>query len=77
MPKTPKKITITSLRKKAPKIPSHTCVSIDNVIEKLEKSSIDKVFVSNTVELQESEKIEKIKVFDISEPLFKYLRDFI
>ena len=37
MPKPPKKITITSLKKKAPKIPSHTCVSIDNVIEKLEK----------------------------------------
>ena len=37
MPKKPKKLTLTSLRKKAPKIPSHTCVSIDNVIEKLEK----------------------------------------
>ena len=37
MPKKPKKLTLTSLRKKAPKIPSHTCVSIDNVISKLEK----------------------------------------
>jgi len=37
MPKTPKKLTLTSLKKKAPKIPNHTCVSIDNVIEKLEK----------------------------------------
>ena len=37
MPKQPKKITLTSLKKKAPKIPNHTCVSIDNVISKLEK----------------------------------------
>ena len=37
MPKPPKKITLTSLKKKAPKIPSHTCVGIDNVISKLEK----------------------------------------
>jgi len=37
MPKKPKKITLTSLRKKARKTPAHTCVSIDNVISKLEK----------------------------------------
>ena len=37
MPKKPKKITLTSLKKKAPKIPDFTCVSIDNVISKLEK----------------------------------------
>ena len=37
MPKKPKKITISSLKKKAPKVPDFTCVSIDNVIEKLEK----------------------------------------
>ena len=37
MPKQPKKITISSLKKKAPKIPDFTCVSIDNVISKLEK----------------------------------------
>ena len=37
MPKQPKKITLGSLKKKAPKIPNHTCVSIDNVIGKLEK----------------------------------------
>ena len=37
MPKKPKKLTLTSLRKKAPKIPGHTCINIDNVIEKLEK----------------------------------------
>lgn len=37
MPKQPKKITISSLKKNAPKIPDFTCVSIDNVIEKLEK----------------------------------------
>ena len=37
MPKKPKKITISSLKKKAPKIPDYTCVSIDKVIDKLEK----------------------------------------
>ena len=37
MPKQPKKLTLTSLKKKAPKIPSYTCVGIDNVISKLEK----------------------------------------
>ena len=37
MPKKPKKITISSLKKNAPKIPDFTCVSIDNVISKLEK----------------------------------------
>ena len=37
MPKKPKKITLTSLKKKAPKVPDFTCVSIDNVISKLEK----------------------------------------
>ena len=37
MPKKPKKLTLTSLRKKAPKIPDYTCVSIDKVIDKLEK----------------------------------------
>ena len=37
MAKKPKKITISSLKKKAPKIPPLTCISIDNVISKLEK----------------------------------------
>lgn len=37
MPKKPKKLTLTSLRKKAPRIPDYTCVSIDKVIDKLEK----------------------------------------
>lgn len=37
MPKKPKKLTLTSLKKKAPKVPDFTCVSIDNVIGKLEK----------------------------------------
>ena len=37
MAKKPKKVTISSLKKKAPKIPPLTCISIDNVISKLEK----------------------------------------
>jgi len=47
-----------------------------NVIENLKKSPINKVFVANTVELQEREKIDKIQVLDVSEVLFKYLKDF-
>ena len=37
MAKKPKKVTISSLKKKAPKIPPLTCIKIDNVISKLEK----------------------------------------
>tara|TARA_B100000131_G_scaffold35096_1_gene32179 strand:- start:121 stop:378 length:258 start_codon:yes stop_codon:yes gene_type:complete len=37
MAKKPKKTTISSLKKKAPKVPPLTCISIDNVISKLEK----------------------------------------
>ena len=37
MAKKNKKITITSLKKKAPKVPDFTCVHIDKIIEKLEK----------------------------------------
>jgi hypothetical protein len=37
MAKKPKKITISSLKKKAPKVPPFTCIKIDNVISKLEK----------------------------------------
>ena len=37
MAKKLKKVTISSLKKKAPKIPPLTCIKIDNVISKLEK----------------------------------------
>ena len=37
MARKPKKITISSLKKKAPKVPDLTCISIDNVIGQLEK----------------------------------------
>lgn len=37
MAKKPKKITISSLKKKAPKVPPLTCIKIDNVISRLEK----------------------------------------
>ena len=37
MAKKPNKVTISSLKKKAPKIPPLTCIKIDNVISKLEK----------------------------------------
>jgi len=46
-----------------------------NVIENLQKSPIGTAFVTNTVPLQDNEKIEKIKVLDVSEVLFKYLKD--
>jgi len=45
----------------------------DNAAQKLEKSSVEKIFVTNTVELQEGEKIEKIEVLDVSEVLSKIL----
>ena len=35
MAKKPKKITISSLKKKAPKVPPLTCIKIDNVISKI------------------------------------------
>ena len=37
MAKWPKGLTLTYLKKKAPKIPDFTCIQIDNIIEKLEK----------------------------------------
>ena len=37
MARKPKKVTISSLKKKAPKVPPLTCIKIDNVISKLEK----------------------------------------
>ena len=33
----PKKITMSSLKRKAPKVPGLTCINIDNVIGQLEK----------------------------------------
>ena len=36
MAKWPKGLTLTYLKKKAPKIPDYTCIQIDNIIEKLE-----------------------------------------
>ena len=35
--KNKKQTSLLSLKRKAPKVPDFTCVSIDNVIEKLEK----------------------------------------
>ncbi len=37
MARKPKKVTISSLKKKAPKVPPLTCIKIDHVISKLEK----------------------------------------
>ena len=36
MAKWPKGLSLTYLKKKAPKIPDYTCIQIDNIIEKLE-----------------------------------------
>ena len=61
MPKQPKKLTLTSLRKKAPKIPDYTCVSIDKVIDKLEKT-VEKSKALNKKELKElTKRLEKLR----------------
>jgi FtsZ-binding cell division protein ZapB len=36
MAKWPKGLSLTYLKKKAPRIPDYTCIQIDNIIEKLE-----------------------------------------
>ena len=62
MPKKPKKITISSLKKKAPKIPDYTCVSIDKVIDKLEKT-VEKSKALNKKELKDlTKRLEKLRV---------------
>jgi len=62
MPKKPKKITLTSLRKKAPKVPDYTCVSIDKVIDKLEKT-VEKSKALNKKELKDlTKRLEKLRV---------------
>ena len=62
MPKKPKKITITSLRKRAPKVPDYTCVSIDKVIDKLEKT-VEKSKALNKKELKDlTKRLEKLRV---------------
>ena len=62
MPKKPKKITITSLRKKAPKVPDYTCVSIDKVIDKLEKT-VERQKGLNKKELKDlTKRLEKLRV---------------
>ena len=62
MPKKPKKITLTSLKKKAPKVPDYTCVSIDNVISKLEKT-VEKSKALSKKELKDlTKRLEKLRV---------------
>jgi len=51
----------------------HSVLSGD-AAQKLEKSPIEKIFVTNTVSLQDDKKIEKIEVLDISEVLSEALQ---
>ena len=61
MPKQPKKLTLTSLRKKAPKVPSYTCIGIDNIIEKLEKT-VERQKALNKKELKDlTKRLEKLR----------------
>jgi hypothetical protein len=39
-----KKLGLTRLKKRAPKVPDYTCTEIDNVIDKLEKIFVSKKF---------------------------------
>jgi hypothetical protein len=59
MPKKHKKITISSLKKKAPKVPPFTCIKIDNVISKLEKI-VDKKKALDKKQLKEL--VKKLEV---------------
>tara|TARA_Y100000814_G_scaffold203041_1_gene149679 strand:- start:347 stop:628 length:282 start_codon:yes stop_codon:yes gene_type:complete len=61
MARKPKKITISSLKKKAPKIPPLTCISIDNVISKLEKI-VDKKKTLDKKQLKDlTKRLEKLR----------------
>ena len=61
MPKKHKKITISSLKKKAPKIPPLTCISIDNVIGILEKI-VDKKKALDKKQLKDlTKRLEKLR----------------
>ena len=46
-----KKLGITRLKKRAPKIPDYTCTEIDNVIDKLEKIQDSKKFSKLTLKI--------------------------
>ena len=62
MAKKPKKITISSLKKKAPKVPPLTCIRIDNVISKLEKI-VERKKALNKKQLKELvKKLEHLRV---------------
>ena len=46
-----KKLGITRLKKRSPKIPDYTCTEIDNVIDKLEKIQDSKKFSKLTLKI--------------------------
>ena len=46
-----KKLGITRLKKRAPKIPDYTCTEIDNVIDRLEKIQDSKKFSKLTLKV--------------------------
>ena len=46
-----KKLGITRLKKRAPKIPDYTCTEIDNVIDRLEKIQDSKKFSKLTLKI--------------------------
>ena len=55
MARKPKKVTLASLKRTAPKWPGLTCISIDNVISRLEKS-VEKKKVLQKKQLKEMTK---------------------
>ena len=69
MAKKPKKITISSLKKKAPKVPSFTCIKIDNVISKLEK------IVERKKKLDKKQLKELVKKLEVLRDANDKLRD--
>jgi len=46
-----KKLGITRLKKRAPKVPDFTCTEIDNIIDKLEKIQDSKKFSKLTLKI--------------------------
>lgn len=46
-----KKLGITRLKKRSPKVPDYTCTEIDNVIDKLEKIQDSKKFSKLTLKI--------------------------
>ena len=82
-----KKLGITRLKKRAPKVPDYTCTEIDNVIDKLEKIQESKKFSKLTLKvlIRKLERLRKsneslresgIYWYDVCKDLLGLKRDY-